>query len=64
METNQMVSRYGTIYPCIMFPIYLANIQNQELIEKMEKILFKMGKLFQIEVSNCYRYISLLVIGI
>lgn len=58
METNQVVSKYGSIYPCVMLPLYLANIQNQELIEKMKKILIKMGQLFQIEVSNCYRHNS------
>lgn len=47
-------SIYGGYYACISLAMYLANIQNPGLYERMENILMAMGKYFQMQVrENC-----------
>lgn len=52
LDANHMAAVCGSLYTCVTLPMYLANIQNPEVYKKMKKILMKMGKLYQIQVSK------------
>lgn len=56
LDANHMISTYGLMRPSVIFPMYLVNIRNPEVLERMQKIMMKMGKLWQIQVSKDQNY--------